>query len=480
MVLGSYVGFSRLYHLRFIARGPILAGVLKVSHLPPQSTFWRFLASLSVNVVAQILSVQRQIRERVWAAANVQVSTVTLDTDTTVHTLYGNQMGARKSYNPKNRAKKSCQPMLTFIAETREYLWGGLRNGDRPSGKEIARHIAEAVKALPSVVKRILARADSGFYCWDAVEAYEKAKCQFILVARKTSRLLQQWLCLGRLGLAPAFVSGVSSPATLAVGIGGTLLAFRAFRRLAGGLWQLVGAAVAWEQVAPVFHAASRPQAHGPPAAFLPRRDDGKARVVIEAHDLVFRYRERAEPVLRNCSLRVSSDDRLVLDGPSGGGKSTLASLLAGLRQPESGLLFVGGLDRNSLGAAGWRRIVAAAPQFHENHVLTGTFAFNLLMGRPGLPGPADMEEAEAVCRELGLSDVLSRMPAGLLQLVGETGWQLSRGERSRLYIARALLQGADLVVLDESFAALDPENLRLALDCVDRRARAVLAIAHR
>ena len=70
-------------------------------------------------------------------------------------------------------------------------------------------------------------------------------------------------------------------------------------------------------------------------------------------------------------------------------------------------------------------------------------------------------------------------MPAGLLQLVGETDWRLSHGERSRLFIARALLQEADLVILDESFAALDPENLRLALECVAKRARAVLAIAH-
>ena len=192
MILGAYVGFSRLYHLRFVARDPILAGILKVRQLPPQSTFWRFLASLSVHVVGQILSVQRQMRERVWAAANVGLHTVTLDTDTTVHTLYGNQMGGRKSYNPKNKGKKSYQPMLTFIAETREYLWGGLRNGDRPSGKEIARHISEAVGALPARVKRILARADSGFYCWEAVEAYERANCRFIVVARKTSRLLEE------------------------------------------------------------------------------------------------------------------------------------------------------------------------------------------------------------------------------------------------------------------------------------------------
>ena len=67
-----------------------------------------------------------------WEAANVQLPSVTLDTDTTVHTLYGRQMA--KSNNPKNRGKKSFQPILTFIAETREYIGGELRNGDRPSG----------------------------------------------------------------------------------------------------------------------------------------------------------------------------------------------------------------------------------------------------------------------------------------------------------------------------------------------------------
>ena len=125
-----------------------------------------------------------------WAAANVQLPAVTVDTDTTVHTLYGNQMGARKSYNPKNKGKKSYQPILTFLAETREYICGELRNGDRPDGKQIARHLAAVFAALPGCVLRIFARADSGFYCWEAVQAYEKAKAQFILVARKTSRLV--------------------------------------------------------------------------------------------------------------------------------------------------------------------------------------------------------------------------------------------------------------------------------------------------
>ncbi len=122
----------------------------------------------------------------------MKLETVTLDTDTTVHTLYGRQMGGRKSYNPKNKGKRSYQPILTFLAETREYLMGGLRNGDRPTGRQIAAHLESAFRTLPGGVKKILARADSGFYCWEAVEAYEKAACQFVIVARKTRRLVER------------------------------------------------------------------------------------------------------------------------------------------------------------------------------------------------------------------------------------------------------------------------------------------------
>ena len=192
LVLGLYVGFARLNQLRFIARDPILTGILQVTRLPPQSTLWRFLASLHLNVAKQILSIQRQLRERVWAAAQVKLETVTLDTDTTVHTLYGRQMGGRKSYNPKNKGKRSYQPILTFLAETREYLMGGLRGGDRPTGQQIAAHLESAFRALPGGVKRILARADAGFYCWEAVAAYQQAHCQFVIVARKTRRLVEQ------------------------------------------------------------------------------------------------------------------------------------------------------------------------------------------------------------------------------------------------------------------------------------------------
>jgi len=298
-----------------------------------------------------------------------------------------------------------------------------------------------------------------------------------------TALVPRGWLLLGLLALAPSFTLATASPIELAVGLGGVLLGFRAFQRFAAGLAHIAGAAIAWKQVVPFFRAATRPRdlgasvaATGPSAKSCASEE---SQVLIEAHDLTFCYRDRGLPVLRDCSLSIRPGERILLEGPSGGGKSTFASMLAGLRVPDSGLLLLRGLDRQTVGLNRWRRSVAAAPQFHENHVMTGTFAFNLLMGGQWPPQPEVLLQAQTLCHELGLEDLLKRMPAGLLQLVGEGGWQLSHGERSRLYIARALLQGAELVVLDESFASLDPESLRLTLGCVLGRAKTLLVIAH-
>jgi len=298
------------------------------------------------------------------------------------------------------------------------------------------------------------------------------------------------WLVLGTFGLTWAFVASQGLNIKLAISLGGILLGYRALKRISTGLVMMADAVISWQKVAPLFEAAARRQLQGSPAVALTpvtrndatddtRDGDNGKDPVMEAHDLIFRYQDRGEPVLKGCSLTIRRGERLLLEGSSGGGKSTLASLLVGLRVPQSGLLLLHGLDRQTLGDQGWRQRVVSAPQFHENHVLSETFAFNLLMGRRWPPREEDMREASAICSELGLEPLLNKMPAGMLQMVGETGWQLSHGERSRLYIARALLQGAEVVIFDESFAALDPENVKLALDCVVRRANTLLVVAH-
>lgn len=308
-----------------------------------------------------------------------------------------------------------------------------------------------------------------------------------------TAVVSRGWIIVGLSGLAVLFVTSKPSPQTLAIGLGGVLFAAQGLSKLAGGAQSLSSLAVAWRQVGPLFNAAARKR-RLPDLSFVPpargvrpgvenvqlatSQSEGQQPLLV-ARGLSFRYRPTGRPILDECSLQIYPGDRVLLEGPSGGGKTTLGSVLTGLRQPESGSLLLWGYDNKILGNEEWRRRVVMAPQFQENHVFSETFAFNLLMGRRWPPTQEDLAEAQAICEELGLGDLLERMPSGFQQMLGESGWQLSHGERSRLFIARALLQQSDLIILDESFGALDPENLSRAMQCVLDRASSVMVIAH-
>lgn len=310
-----------------------------------------------------------------------------------------------------------------------------------------------------------------------ALDIYFEKSMSLDRCATLLAAIPRAWLIAGLASLAPAIAAGQNSRTQTAVSLGGILLAFAALKRVAASFSDIAGAWVAWKRISPLFRAASRPELTG--EALVPEDESAHAREkIIEADRLTYRYRKEGSPALQGCSLIIKRGDRLLLEGPSGGGKTTFASLLCGTRQPESGLLLANGLDIHTLGTDRWRERVSAAPQFHENHILTETLAFNLLMGR-WPPSASDMQEAEALCRQLGLGHLLDTMPSGILQMLGEGGWQLSHGERSRIYIARALLGRADLVILDESFAALDPENLRISLECALERAPTLMVIAH-
>lgn len=287
------------------------------------------------------------------------------------------------------------------------------------------------------------------------------------------------WMLASLVTLAPAFMGDANpSGARFAVSLGGVLLAQRSFGAIASGVAGLSRATFSWSQVESLFKAA---QPDVVPAQFLTRteqRAPAGGYALVEAQDLGFAYEDGAPAVLEGLNLTIRHGDRILLEGPSGGGKSTLVGLLAGVRSPQMGSLLINGFDQASLGED-WRRLVTSSPQFHENHIFSGSLAFNLLMGRNWPASPDDLAQADHLCRDLGLGELLERMPAGILQQVGETGWQLSHGERSRIYLARAILQGAELVILDESFAALDPETLERCMAVVLARAPTLLVVAH-
>ncbi len=356
--------------------------------------------------------------------------------------------------------------ILTAHNLRRRFAWTKLR----------LRLTHQLVEKMSAHRTRLAQQAPSEWHRNEDRETHQYADVSEMLdrsTARIEGALARGYMIAALAALAPSFLAASATPGQQAVTLGAILFTGAAFERLGFGLSRTGAAWIAWRSVKPVFDAAALSPADG--AADLPSARS----TVLQAQDLSFTHAGRTAPAVKGCTLTVRRGDLVLLEGESGSGKSTFAALLTGLRQPSAGVILAGGLDRQTLGEAAWRHRIAAAPQYHENHILSAPLGFNLLLGRPHPHSPQDLEEARELCHELGLGPLLQRMPGGLDQMVGETGWQLSQGERSRVFLARALLQRADMVVLDESLAALDPENLRQCLECVIRRAKTLLVIAH-
>jgi ATP-binding cassette, subfamily B, bacterial len=302
-------------------------------------------------------------------------------------------------------------------------------------------------------------------------------------MARLAVLIPRGWLVVAIAALAPSFAATRGGTPLVAVSLGGILLVYLALRRVALETGPgLASAFVAWRGTRPITAAAAVPDGLAEQVAVLPTEIDDATegrRALLVGRDVSYRYPGRLEPVLRGADFEVRRGDRVLVEGASGSGKSTLGALLCGGRQPSSGLLLLGGFDHHSLRPERWRQRVASVPQSHENHILSAPLLFNIAMARRWPPNSDDVTDFEQICAELGLSGLLARMPAGIQQMVGDSGWQLSQGERARVCIARALAQQADVRVLDESFATLDPETLDLVLECILRRSETLLVVSH-
>ena len=218
-------------------------------------------------------------------------------------------------------------------------------------------------------------------------------------------------------------LGGGTTVARQAITFGGILLAAAAFEKLGFAFDAAAAAWIAWRRTRPMFGAA-QPGDVDHRTAGVAAGVPATSMTALRAEDVAFTHEGRIEPALEGCTLTLARGDFALLEGDSGSGKSTLAALLAGLRTPSAGVILAGGLDRQTLGDDTWRRRIALAPQDHENHILSASLGFNLLLGRPFPHSGRDLHDARAVCDELGLGPLLQRMPGGLDQIVGETGWQ--------------------------------------------------------
>jgi len=200
-----------------------------------------------------------------------------------------------------------------------------------------------------------------------------------------------------------------------------------------------------------------------------------RARGDLRFDNVWFSY-ESERPVLRDISLDIPAGHVVALVGPSGGGKSTLASLVPRFFHPDSGRILLDGVDVQELTLQSLRDQIAVVSQ--EVVLFNDTLAENIAYGRPG----AGREEVEEAARAAGVMEFVERLEDGLDHMIGERGTHLSGGQRQRLAIARALLSDAPILILDEATSSLDPHSERLVEQGLERlmQGRTNLVIAHR
>ena len=189
-----------------------------------------------------------------------------------------------------------------------------------------------------------------------------------------------------------------------------------------------------------------------------------------------FRYAPQLPPVLDDVSIRLEHGQRLVLVGPTGAGKSTLAKVMARLYDPTDGTVSFGGVDLRQVDEAQLRQRIVVIPQ--EGFLFTGTIRDNLRLAKPD----AGDDEVRAALDQLGLTARFERFREGLDTRVETRGTNFSAGERQLVSVARAGLLDPSVLVLDEATSSLDP-GTELLLDRALERlmlGRSVVVIAHR
>jgi ATP-binding cassette subfamily B protein len=191
--------------------------------------------------------------------------------------------------------------------------------------------------------------------------------------------------------------------------------------------------------------------------------------------DVTFSYRGGRE-VLSAFQLDIPAGQTVALIGPSGGGKSTLAKLLARFHDPTAGRVLLDGVDLRSVAAADLRSGVVMVPQ--ENFLFSGTVAENMALACPD----ATPEEIRAAGEATGADRYISTLENGYQTDVGDRGSRFSAGQRPLIALARVFLVNPSVIVLDEAVSAIDIPSERAVHDAMRAvlRGRTALVIAHR
>ena len=196
----------------------------------------------------------------------------------------------------------------------------------------------------------------------------------------------------------------------------------------------------------------------------------------ISLQDVSFRYAPDEPLILSSISLEIPAGSTVALVGTSGAGKSTVINLMLRFWDPEAGRILLGGSDLRRYPMMQLRRLFSVVSQ--DVFLFSDSIRENIRLGRP----EASDAEVEEVASRARIHDFIITLPQGYDTLVGERGVRLSGGERQRIAIARALLKGAPILVLDEATSSLDAENERAIKEALmeRREGRTTIMIAHR
>ncbi len=206
-------------------------------------------------------------------------------------------------------------------------------------------------------------------------------------------------------------------------------------------------------------------------------RTIGRARGHLEFRDVSFMYESGDVPALRNVSITVEPGQTLALVGHSGSGKSTLASLVPRFYLPDSGTIYLDGIDIGALTLASLRANIALVSQ--DIVLFNDTVAANIAYGPLG---SASRDAIIAAARAAHAMEFIDNLPRGLDTNVGQKGVRLSGGQRQRLAIARAFLKDAPVLIMDEATSSVDniaEQHIQAGLEQL-RKGRTTIVIAHR
>ena len=196
----------------------------------------------------------------------------------------------------------------------------------------------------------------------------------------------------------------------------------------------------------------------------------------VELKDVAFAYDDTKGNAIDGISLNIRTGEHIALVGPSGGGKTTLASLIARFWDVKSGAVKIGGVDVKNIDSKELMNHVSYV--FQDSKLLKTSILENVRMGRPD----ASEQEVLQALKEAQCMDILEKFPDGVNTVIGSKGIYVSGGEAQRLAIARAFLKNAPVLILDEATAFADPDNEVLVQKAFENlsRNKTVIMIAHR